>query len=92
MDWKITAISLTRVGPDQSYILEIHKNHFKQVITGKTLNNIDPYKKKRKTTFLLTLNLLLQKKETSYSFELNHKLAESKVSPREVLLQVAGKF
>lgn len=47
MDWKITAISLTRVGPDQSYILEIHKNHFKQVITGKTLNNIDPYKKKK---------------------------------------------
>lgn len=65
MDWKITAISLTRVGPDQSYILEIHKNHFKQEITGKTLNNIDPYKKKkRKITFLLTLNLLLQKKET----------------------------
>lgn len=45
MDWKITAISLTRVGPEQSYILEIHKNHFKQVITGKTLNS--PYKKKK---------------------------------------------
>lgn len=47
MDWEITATSLTRVGPDQPYILEIHKNHFKQVIRGKAINNTSPLKRKK---------------------------------------------
>jgi len=89
MDWKITAVPLTRVGPNQSCILKTHyinTINLKKVIRGKAVNNINHIDFLK--CFLALCLSIQRKRNTSYCFELNHQGEEPKVSPKGVCLQV----